>query len=524
MEISLLKRSIDWLRASLVYIVIFCILFSLRVIAINNKTTFFFDDPASLNVSTPQNLHEDGKKIKYGWADLRFDYGKNYTVLEIKKTLFESKSDIKSIISDLVYLHNKTLDTQHPNLYYSILRVWTAGMDYSDSNVIKWRGCSLNLIFFTLSFFFMFKLLNLIKPDREFIALGLFVAFVTTGTISNTLLIRPYPMMEAFLISTLYIFVKIFKSIDNGELLPYKKIVLYGLGIGLFFLSGYYSLFMGAFIFLTLCYRCCVAKDIKWFMHVCLIFLIGFGLTYLFCPLYFSNFKTIEHMNETQNQANIWNFLFFTEYGIYMFTFLSKFIFNNIVFFMILLALISIGVPVLNDNKLEKEEWRKWLLVVVPTFSWMYLICTISPFHEPAAVRYIIAGFPIMGLIIAYMIYRLNKPYAIIMIILTIITTSLPIVTNTTWYNSKYKCLGEVTYFKDYDWLNVSESVYNPKTGKNRPIVIINKNWLFPSYLLYFKNDDIIRFEREIPYANKFFIFDDYVILILNDTDAQIIN
>lgn len=521
---SLLKRSLEWFRASWVYIIIFCILFSLRVVAINNKTTFFFDDPASLNVSTPQNVQEDRKKIKYGWADLRFDYGRNYTALEIKKTLFESKSDIKSIVSDLVYLHNKTLDAQHPNLYYSILRIWTAGMDYSDNNAIKWRGCSLNLVFFTLSFFFMFKLLNLIKPDKKFIALGLFFAFVTTGTISNTLLIRPYPMFEAFLISSIYIFVKVFKSIEKNELLPPKKVVLYGLGLGLFFLSDYYSLFMGAFIFMALCYRCSATKNIQWLKWIFLMFLIAFGFVYLFCPLYFSNFKTIEHMTETQNQANIWNFLFFIQYGIYLLTFLSKFIFNNIVFFMILFVLFSIGVPILNDNKLEKEEWRKWLLVVVPTFSWMYIICIISPFHEPAAVRYIIIGFPIIGLVLAYITYRLRKLYAILIVLLTIITVSLPIFENITWYNSKYKCLGEMTYFNDYDWLNVSESAYNAQTGKNRPIIVINKNWLFPSYLLYLKNNAIIRFEKEIPPANKNFIFDDYIILILNITGAHIID
>lgn len=518
--VSFLKNSLVWWRASWVYVLIFCMLFSLRVCAINNKTTFFFDDPASLNVSTPNNLSEDGKKIKYGWADLRFDYGKNYTVLEIKKTLFESKSDIKSIISDLTYLHNKTIDIQHPNLYYSILRVWTAGMDYSDSNAIKWRGCSLNLIFFTFSFFFMFKLLNLIKPDKKFVAMGLFFAFVTTGTISNTLLIRPYPMMETFLIAVLYIFVKIFKAINEKEELSYKKIILYGLGMGLFFLSGYYSLFIGLFIFIALCYRCFVMKDIKWLKRVFLIFLIAFGFVYLFCPLYFVNFKSIDHMSETQSQANFWNFLDFHWFGIYMFEFLSKYVFSTIVLYMLLLAMFAIGVPMLGKNRFKREEFRYFLLITVLTFVWSYLICSICPFHEEPAMRYIIIGFPILGLLAAFIVYHLKIGYAFIMILITLLSSAVPILYDINMYNSKYKCLGIMAYFKDYHYLNINSKVYNHLLKTNRPIVTVNKNWIWPNYILQLDNDNIIRFETSVP--PKDYMFDDYV--LINTESVRVVN
>ena len=79
---NILKLISSWIKENWIYIVIFCLLFSLRVCAINNKTVFFFDDPASFNVSTPNNLFEDGSKIKYSWADLRFYYHQNYVILE----------------------------------------------------------------------------------------------------------------------------------------------------------------------------------------------------------------------------------------------------------------------------------------------------------------------------------------------------------------------------------------------------------------------------------------------------------
>ena len=499
-------------RINWIYIIIFCILFSLRVCAINNKTTFFFDDPASLNVSTPNNLYANKIKVKYGWADLRFDYQKNYDVLSIKKTLFESKSDLKSIISDLAYLHNNTLDRQHPNLYYSILRIWTAGMDYSDNNAIKWRCCSINLIFFILAFFFMFKLLNEIKPDKNFIAAGLFFAFITTGTISNTLLIRAYPMMEAFFIFVLYMFVVLYKSIGTDIKFSRKQLLLYSLGLSIFLLSEYYSLIVCAGILLVFTYKCVKKRDLNSLKRLILIYAFAFLVVLLFCPIYFENFKAIEHMDETQSGASIWNLFDFHWYGLYMIEILDKYVYYNMFFYMIFLFLLAIGVPILGKDRFNTNETKIFIMIFAMVTLYAYLICAISPFHDYLALRYIIITFPIFGLLIAFFVYQLKRPFIVVMAIIAFLSSALPIF-GIDMYNSKYKCLGMMTYFRNLSHLDLSKYEYDKQTNRLRPVVIANKNWIWPNYLMYLDNNNIIRFEMYNIPPNKKYIFDDYILI-----------
>lgn len=503
----------NWIKLNWVYIIIFIILFSLRVCAINNKTAFFFDDPASLCVSTPNNLYEDGSKVKYGWADLRFDYEKNYNVLSIKKVLFESKADIKSIISDLKFLHNNTLDRQHPNLYYSILRIWTAGMDYTDNNIIKWRGCSLNLIFFTLAFFFMFKFLNEIKPDKKFIALGLFFAFVTTGTISNTLLIRAYPMMEAFFIAVLYIFVVLYKSIGKNASFSFKRLCLYSLILSIFLLTEYYSLIFIAGIFLVLSYKCLIERDINSFKRIILMYIFAFLAVLLFCPIYFENFKFIEHIQESKEASNIWNFLDFHYYGMYVLENLSKYVYNNIIFYMLLLGLIVIGLPVLSKNEFGKGETKIFFKIFSLVALYAYLICSIAPFHEDVAVRYIIITFSVFGLLIAYFVYHLRAFFMVIMIIVTFLSSLFPVCYDINMYNSKYKNFGIMVYFKNSGGLDLSKFQYDRKRNFMRPVVLANRNWIWPNYIMYLNNNNIVRFENYNPSDYKGYVFNDYVLV-----------
>lgn len=111
------------------------------------------------------------------------------------------------------------------------------------------------------------------------------------------------------------------------------KIFLYGFCLGLFFLTEYYSLLLGAFIFIAIAYKSIAKKSIESFKQLIILFFIAFTTVLLVCPLYFINFKSICHMSETIEASNIWNFVFFHWHGIYLLKFLSKFIFNNIVFF-----------------------------------------------------------------------------------------------------------------------------------------------------------------------------------------------
>ena len=518
MNKAVLRNITDWLKENWIYLVIFVILLVLRIIAIDTKTSFFFDDVASFNASTPNNTFTQGVKYKYSWADIRFEHGKNYKAYEVKKLLFESKPNLKSICKDLATLHSETLDRQHPNLYYSILRVWSSGVDYSDANALKWRGCSLNLIFFAFSFFFMFKLLNLIKPEKKFIALGLFFAFVSTGAISNTLLIRPYPLMEVFFTFALYYLVVMYKAAGQNINFTKKQIILYSLGICGFLLINYYSMLLLALIFIAISCRCFQTDDIKTLKTMTLTYGLAIVLTLLFCPLYLENFKNIEHMPETKDAATLSNFLDFHWYGLYLFEILSKFVFYNIVMYIILFAMAIVGIPVFNDKKFSKEETKYFALICMGSFLWAYLICTICPFHEYPASRYVIACVPIFGLLLGMINYRLRIQYLVISIIITLIASFVPARFDITAFNSKYKNFGVISFFKDFEYFNINKDV-NRKDGSKRPVVIANRNWIWPNYIVNLDNDTIIRFEDNVPPKN--YVFKDYV--LINTEDVSVV-
>ena len=114
---KILDNSKIWFRNNWIYLIIFVLVFSLRICALHNKATFFVDDVASFICSTPNNKLE-GAKFKYYIEDLRMPAGVDYSGRTVRKALFESKSDIKSIFEDLISLRNKNYDASHTSLYY----------------------------------------------------------------------------------------------------------------------------------------------------------------------------------------------------------------------------------------------------------------------------------------------------------------------------------------------------------------------------------------------------------------------
>ena len=505
------KKFWEWLKDKkfdVCIFLVFCLTFSMRVYALNHKTTLHFDAPASFIASTPNNLSPERTYFKYYWSNLRFDNEKNYKAIDIKKALFESKSDLKSIYKDLKTLHYYTIDPQHLNLYYSILRVWTAGMDYSDYKSIIMRGCSLNLIFFMFSFFFMYKLLSLIKNDKKFIALGLFFAFVTTGSISNFLMIRPYPFMEVFFTLAIYLFMVIYNTINTGENFSKKKTLLYSLGFATFFLTTYYSIVLVGIVSSIIIFKCIKLKDYKMLKTYAVILILGILFAYLFCPLYFENFKTIEHMKNTKAVANIWSLLDFDQYGLYMIQKLNEFIYYTSGFYIILFIMKLVGIDIAGENKLQKKDMHNFFMIFSVAILWTYVIVIISPYHQLAATRYIISSFTVLSVLLTVITYHLRKIYIINLLVLMFVSSCIPLINSMTMHNTAYKNLGVITYYNDYKSYNINDFIIK-KDKELRPVIFKDKNWAWPNYIFYMPNDTIVRLDKNI--NDKSTIFYDYV-------------
>ena len=510
---SILKNLWEWLkekRFDVCIFLVFCLTFSMRVYAINHKTTVFLDDPVSFIVSTPNNLTPDGNFFKDYWIRLNIDNGKNYKIYDIKKSLFESKTDIKSIYKDLKTLHERSLDTQHLNLYYSLLRIWTPGMDFADKKAMIVRGCSLNLIFFMFSFFFMYKLLSLIKNDKKFIALGLFFAFVTTGSISSFLLIRPYTLMEAFFTFVVYVFARMYFSINKNIDFSIKKIILYALGFSVFLLSGYCSLFLLAFISVVLTARCIIYKDIKLLKTYLIIVSLAFVMTLLFCPMYFSNFKVMVFVDGAKSSLTIWNFVDFCKHGSYLVKRLAEFVYYNFGFYIILYTLAFMGISIFGNNKLEKDEFKKFAVIFLTALLWTYLIVVISPYYGLGSTRYIMPSFPILSILLTVITYNLRNIYIISLVIITFISSFIPLKTGETMHNGDLKNFGVITFYNDYKILNVYNTMYNEQK-ELRPVVFVNRHKIWSNYVFYMPNDTIFRSEEELP-TKKYFL-EDYVLI-----------
>lgn len=509
-----LKNQILWIKNNkfkVCVLIIFIIAMMLRIYAISNKTTAIFDVTSSFGCSTPNNLLRDELEFKYYWSEFDIRSGENYTAEELKKALFENKTDLKSIIEDVITLHMTTIDTQHPNLYYTLFRIWNSGLDYSTPKSMMVRGCCYNLIFFSLSFFFMFKLLSLIWNDKRFILLGLFFAFVSTGSISNTILIRAYQMFEAFMILSLYLFLKAFDNISNKDFkFSAKDYFIYPLSFSLMLLTHYYALVL---FFILNCFiigKSIFAKNIKFLKSFGIIFVLSILFVLLFCPLYLDNFQIIEHFDGVYKLISLKELFNFDHLLIALNWFYIS-VFNNFIFYIALFLFALIKRSVLNLEHFKTFDIKRFVIIFAIVLIHIYVVMVISPFYEDSSIRYVIVTFPVMGILLALLTYCFRKPIIHFFILLTLTTTFISLKTNLSMLNSPYKNLGVVNFYKDFSYYDVSKNIYNDKK-EIIPVVIINRNWEYPNYIFYLPNNAIVRIEDFID-INDYTQFEEYILI-----------
>ena len=514
MPASFFKNQISWIKENkfkVCILIIFAIALTLRIYAICHKTSDLFDITSSFGCSTPNNLFRDEQEFKYYWSEIDFKSGENYTAEELKKALFENKTDLKSIIEDLITLHVTTIDTQHPNLYYTLFRIWNIGLDYSTPKSMMVRGCCFNLIFFSLSFFFMFKLLSLIWKDKRFILLGLFFAFVSTGSISNTLLVRSYQMFEAFTVLMLYLFLKAYDKINNKDFkFSVKDYFKYPLGFSLVLLTHYYSMILFFILNVIILGKCIIVKNIRFLKSFCIMTALTVLAVLLFCPLYFDNFLVIEHFDGVYKLFKLKE-LFNYAYTLKLFEWWGISIFNNYLFYIVLFVFAIIKRSVLNLENFKTFELKRFGLIFLPVLIFNYILMVISPFYEPSSIRYVIESFPVISILLTLATYCFREVFIYFFILLTLSTTFISLKTNLSMKNSPYKNLGVVNYYQDFSYYDVSPYIYNDK-NEIIPVVILNRNWEYPNYIFYLPNNAIVRIEDFLN-VEEYNTFNDYILV-----------
>jgi hypothetical protein len=199
-------------------ILIFIFAFGIRLYYVFQKEGLIYDEVGSIVIATWNN---------YCWR-VNYDENKIYTGKEIKEITFFTSSSIKQALADVhnLRLYNHNRDRPHTNLHYSCLRLWFAGTQTSDVQRIIIQGCLLNLLFFSLSFLFLYKLAKLLFTNKWIILLALVVAFLNTGAISTTMYIRMYQLQETLFIILTWLF-SLRPSYERGGIFAIRHLRAY---------------------------------------------------------------------------------------------------------------------------------------------------------------------------------------------------------------------------------------------------------------------------------------------------------
>ncbi|MBQ9688807.1 hypothetical protein IJV79_04140 [bacterium] len=263
-----------------IFVIIFIFALLIRIGLLSQKNDLHYDE--FINISAASHTEFFQKRNKY------FEKNKFYTGKELKsQLLFDGKSDM---LQDLKSLRNGTGDVLHTNLYYSVFRIFFEGADGFNLNEYLIRAGLLNLILFSFSYFFMYKLLNMLFDDKKYVALGLFLAFCNSASISNTLFLRLYQMQEMLFILMVYLSVKywnITPKLSVKNLLGFSCLTAFTL------LSGYYAILFVALVYFAILIAS-RSKDTINFLTLSAI--LSTGLVLLLYPPYF-DFIVVKFIN-----------------------------------------------------------------------------------------------------------------------------------------------------------------------------------------------------------------------------------
>ncbi|GMO24634.1 MAG: hypothetical protein Ta2B_04080 [Termitinemataceae bacterium] len=177
-----------------------------------------------------------------------------YTGKQAKKVFFGTDGSLKSMFYDIVSLWKNKPDTNHGNLYHILQRIFFLGLETEDLKRMMVRGAILNLLLFSLSFYFFNKLMCLFFGDKKIFACVItFCTFLSTGTLAAVVLMRQYVFEETMLIITTYLFIKYLdiQKIEKPEKKVHIKLPLIT-GMSLItaftFMSHYYSFIFVGFL------------------------------------------------------------------------------------------------------------------------------------------------------------------------------------------------------------------------------------------------------------------------------------
>ena len=497
----------DYFKNLYIYFIIFFLGLGFRIYALSTEPELHIDEPSSFVVATIDNtLDEESILIfKPTWNYFNLTYNKEYKAKDVQNAFFVAKKSPSSVIKALKTIRNHNIDRQHPTLYHSILRLWNIPLGDFEYHKYLNHARSLNLIFYVISFFFMFKLLSLIKDDKRFISLGLFFGFLNSGGIMIDTMAREYALTEAFLIITTYIAFIIGKKIVDNENIRIAYIVLYPIGFSLFLSSCYLSVIYMGIIACVLTLLSIIYK--RWYLlfQLFAIFLLTTCYTVWIYPGYFDFSSANEHYKTAKsNILEFFDIKLITEKTTYLIKHMDMFIFKKIVYvpimFIVGFLFIFKSEKFCKEEILNKKELISLLILIGCAMLWAILVNYTVPYKYFA--RYIMPAVSIYCLVLILFVYRFKTTLTSVIMVLFAFSTFIQIPQEDFTDRDRVK-------FKSFNKVRIPANTIIPK---NKPLVIVSNR--YPVEHIMFASIDpetTVIFRKELP--NKNFKYENYTLI-----------
>ena len=500
----------DNLKKYLPIIVVFIFTFSIRIFWICQKDYVFVDEPVSFSIISPNTLYE-GKLFKTSNCSIfNFKTNYEYTTKEIRTLLFNNGGDFKSLIKDLKSLYLNDYDGGHSNFYYMLLRVWAFKLDNVGIDTIKLYGCSFNILLFSITFFIMFKLLQLIVEEKKYIPYALFLSFISTASVSCTVFPRMYQLQTVGMLLVTYIFCKVYLWINenkNWDILNRKNIIIYSLALAFYLLTGYYSIIYTLILFIVLIFF--AQKNIKFnrfnILKICSIIF----LSMMFVLIVDRNYLNMSPEFVKASNDTFLNFNIFERELFAAFDLMQKTVFYPILMLYVLVLFLF-------SKKSTQENNFNLLILIIFTCSliWSFIVLLISPVY---GVRYFFPASSLLTFGFVYILQKFNFKHTIIFCSITMLLILIPNVRfnnfdtirpflfyvhdhNNFVFNNKANL---PIVFKDYQ-LSFQTIILN--TNDNQKVVFVekipNKDFLYKNFVLFFVEKNIEKYKREL-YLNN---------------------
>lgn len=476
-------------------ILVFILTFSIRIFWLAQKDFVFIDEPISFSVISPNTLH-DGKLFKTeDCSNFNFKTNYEYNTKEIRALLFNNGGDFKSLIKDLKTLYLNDYDKGHSNFYYMLLRVWAFNLDDVGINTIKIYGCTFNLLLFSITFFIMFKLLQLIIEEKKYIPYALFLSFISTASVSNTVFSRDYQLQTLAMLLVTYIFCKIYLWINenkNLDILNRKNIIIYSSAFAFYFLTGYYSIIYTLILFIILLFS--IQKNIKFnrfnIFKICSIIILSLIFVFVVDRNYLNISQAlVKASNDTFLTLNILERELFIAFDM-----MQKTIFYPILILYVLILFL------LSKNQIRKNDYNSLVLIIfICSLIWSFIVLLISPVY---GVRYFIPASSLLSLGFVYILQNFNLKHIIIFCSISMLLILIPNVR----FNNFDTIRPFLFYVHDHN-----NFVFNNKT--NLPIVFRDYQLSLPTIILNTKDNQKVVFVENIP--NKNFLYKKYVLFFI---------